>query len=1578
MRFWKKRLQRVAAMVCSVALVASMMPTAVFATASETTTPTTEPASIVETTPELSESPENTDATVTTSAPDTGTGSTSAPEATPAGNTDDTKEPEESPEPSEEPTDDTTESGEEGTETTDSTTAPSEENVEQQVSVPQTLAAAPAAAPETRESKVIYSDADAGINVQLGDKPAGIPQKVTFVVSVDGVQKAPVTLDSVPLVAAPLKVDADNWNCNVYGDGVSVTPAPAVGGYNLTFDSSKKEYTVHIDFKSPTGQLTMKNADGSIDLGTVTYKTGWDQNTTIRVYLNYELVQTFEDVYISASNEVADYNNFQVKTNGDYYLKGVKLVDSSIWGQTVGYTESNQHLFFGLPYQSGENTIALYFFDYKNGVNVDFSRLINDMSLATSELDKACDTLNLSFTYNGRNISYDYNDWGRLYLPKGVDITVTPTIKSGYYFEYWRTSDAAATQNALYSVLPDASWQLEGEGTPFEGLLALTEKMRMHFEDSDYPDMNIHLYMTDGTRHVVHKKITYNSNYPLDAGMADISEQQYFYSPSDGLRHGTRILGEMPAPTGYRFLYWTTGKDGSGTKYMPGDLYGTDGSGDMTLYAQWEKIETPPEDDEPDAPDGKTLRDLGLGVRVQCTTNPDEHGNVVSTIRNTSVKFGDVVEKDGHYECVATISAAEYIEDFNDPTYGTPGHTGKDTEVQVVLTSDGKGHDWELAADQDEIIDKLEKPTAGGLVNQVVTFEVTCEEETTDIPDVDVTELGAIIAVDCTTAAEDHPTWMSTILGTLEKDYIIEYSSNRTTATIKIASTDLYLDEYCQLKGYHALDETKASDLSFKLKYENDAWVLDSDDNTATIYVSCPDVTVEKTITSVERDGKTLEPTPEMLKVGDKINYQIVITNNSNITLNDLTVTDTFTGANAPDAVSGSTKTWDKTADGWTWSDTLTLNVNGKKTFTYTYTVAEGDKGNTIRNSAAVAGKGLDDDEETDDETTPEVENPAVGVEKSLVQVKRGEEIFLAYKGTIPEQLEVGDELTYEIEVKNIGNVKLNGLTLTDTFNGHFAPSKVKDKVDNVELTNEWEKDTTTGPWTLKIENISPDVGEIETYTYTYIVNQADAGNKLTNTAAVSGDDTDPDDEDTDEHPVKDDGDITLQPADITIYMGGKDGYEGAAGGESNSLPEPGFYITLPDKVKTALQDADYPNGEAADLSDFITGVTATTEDGQTRHWDMEKYGADDSTAWIDDTKQAHFVYRIVPEQGQPAISVNFTDSKNNPVKEDKFTLTDSLSETYFMSLNTAGVDVETISLTFNINGEIFHCGYDAKNSQEGTLTVRYASEEHDTTKAVTSENNLNPDTFGVVVGSDQLFNINQEDEGADGVDVTHEDVSLLADNIVSGNANEYVEALTEKAQEEDDFASSSVVQAMYLDLVDAENGNAWLTTKDNAEVTVFWPYPEGISEESDIQLIHFKGLDRDMATNEVLDEIEETVAINVPITKGEYGFTFNTSSFSPFVLVQDTTRPSGGGDEPSGGDDGNNDNNNNNNNNNTNNQTTTVNVANQAAAPAAAPAAVSVPQTSDDMPIGALTAAAVAAAAALVGLLVVRKRRQK
>lgn len=73
-----------------------------------------------------------------------------------------------------------------------------------------------------------------------------------------------------------------------------------------------------------------------------------------------------------------------------------------------------------------------------------------------------------------------------------------------------------------------------------------------------------------------------------------------------------------------------------------------------------------------------------------------------------------------------------------------------------------------------------------------------------------------------------------------------------------------------------------------------------------------------------------------------------------------------------------------------------------------------------------------------------------------------------------------------------------------------------------------------------------------------------------------------------------------VRPADITVYMGGSDGNSsvlvGEAGSddviteESNSLPEPGFYVTLPDEANEALEAAgERVDGEAADLSSYVT-----------------------------------------------------------------------------------------------------------------------------------------------------------------------------------------------------------------------------------------------------------------------------------------------------------------------------------------------------------------------------------------------------
>lgn len=1488
MRFWKKRLQRVAAMVCSVALVASMMPTAVFATGPEATTPTPEPASIVETTQELSESPENTDATVTAPAPDTGTGSTSAPEATTAGNTDDTKEPVESPEPSEEPTDDTTESGEEGTETTDSTTVPNEENVEQQVSVPQTLAAAPAAdgEPETR------SGPD-GTNSELGNEyitvyynhSATAADNRTLTVKVqdetgtslcDDLTIGNVTLTTMTRVTldqskyATYKIQSCELNG---GGGITQIPSSLNNDQNKTFtlnaitDNSVLVVTLQ-QIQNKIIDLTDSKAGGK-SFGSILYKEdeSVSQTTNVHIYLNNEFVKTVEDLKLPsdvAGPAAGNDDSFVLTLNDGYYFAPYD-VDGTVEVCTASTVSSEQHitwckdtrnglysyLNYSLPDADGTNDITLNFFTYEEGVRADFTRYVNgDVVYASGGgVSAACEDLNIRFTYNGIDYTVVYDTWGQaqtIFLPRDTYIYVEPVIKDGFDFVYWHSDDAWTQGNGLYSVLPDGSLEQEETGLTDEqkGLVALTQTMAIYYNAGGYVRAQIGLHMTDGGSPEIYNEVYYHSNYPVEAGKEDETETAYYYPTLD---YGTRIENCMFSVEGYTFAGWNTQEDGTGTPYTAGQYFHDDRGKDLTLYAQWEKIETP-----------------------------------------------------------------------------QPG-----------------------------------------------------------IPDVNVEDLGdEVVTIKCTNTATSHPEMKSAILGDLNTDYRVAYGADRKTATITIISADEYVKAYNAEHGKPLPLHTagQISDATIKVYYDEAAkqWTVDTADSAATVEVTCKgtakeSVALEKTILSVERDG--LEITlkdDEMLKVGDVVTYQIKVTNDGDTNLSNVTVTDTFNGAGGLSFGSDGNGIITMNGNGFTWALDGTLAPKDSKTLTYTYTVVDADKGNTITNAATVKGDG--DDPIDEDEIKTEVENPDVKITKSLFAITRNGD---PVKVTDNIELKVGDEITYEIEVVNTGNVNLSDLTVTDEFSGYAKPGDVQESGSTVEDATWQEGATDTEPnWTLTIDDIDLPVGQSKTYTYTYTVNQADADKNLTNTAAVSGDELDPDDpddEETDEHPVKDDGTVTMEIADITTYMGGIAGYDGAVEGgnatESNSLPEPGFYFTLQGNINSELSTAlGYAPEEAVDLSEYIT-LTATDKDGITHTWSLEKYGNEHSVSMEDGTER--YVYKIDNQAGAP-IRVEFKNDAGEIVTSDHFTVEGALAEKYTMSIYLGDVEVNSISFAIripksrddNTTVKTYYCGFAAGN-QKAFLTVRHTTGEAKITLAEENletalENTNKQDDFLVEVTRNHDININ-EAGGADGVDVTHKDVYLLADGI---EELESEASLEQTAQEQAKFESSET-EAKYLDLVDANNGNAWLTSEQ--QVTVYWPYPEGTDRNTNFKLFHYEGMDRDTTATVTPEE----VAIE---EKTETGITFKTSSFSPFVLVWDTTQPSGGEDKPSGGDNGNNDNNNNN----TNNQTTTVNVANQAAAPAAAPAAVSVPQTSDDMPIGALTAAAVAAAAALVGLLVVRKRRQK
>ena len=228
------------------------------------------------------------------------------------------------------------------------------------------------------------------------------------------------------------KGNVSNWSGS-FNDSYEIT---------VTWSSSNSSDTMTVTLKE--AEHTLKLENNGISLGTIAYKEGL-QRTNVNVYLNYEPFVSFEDVHIANS-----LNNFVLSLNDGYYY-GVADnnldYSSEIPGQTITYTIGNgdgiyNKLTFGVPstsvsYQDKLNTIDLYMFTYDDGIDVDFTRAIND-NPAHLDLANACEKLDISFTYGGNDYTFEYTEWDqthKAFLPYDTLINVTPDIKPGYSFD---------------------------------------------------------------------------------------------------------------------------------------------------------------------------------------------------------------------------------------------------------------------------------------------------------------------------------------------------------------------------------------------------------------------------------------------------------------------------------------------------------------------------------------------------------------------------------------------------------------------------------------------------------------------------------------------------------------------------------------------------------------------------------------------------------------------------------------------------------------------------------------------------------------------------------------------------------------------------------------------------------------------------------------------------------------------------------------------------------------------------------------------------------------------------------------
>lgn len=120
------------------------------------------------------------------------------------------------------------------------------------------------------------------------------------------------------------------------------------------------------------------------------------------------------------------------------------------------------------------------------------------------------------------------------------------------------------------------------------------------------------------------------------------------------------VATKVPTRNEYKFLGWTTGKDGSGTFYNPGDAYYHDQNGQtVTLYAKWIQLYTVKYDGNQPAIKGVTV----TGSVANQTQGQDESVNLQNNnFKNNSGIFKDwSVGQDAYKYAVKSGTFRKYI-----------------------------------------------------------------------------------------------------------------------------------------------------------------------------------------------------------------------------------------------------------------------------------------------------------------------------------------------------------------------------------------------------------------------------------------------------------------------------------------------------------------------------------------------------------------------------------------------------------------------------------------------------------------------------------------------------------------------------------------------------------------------------------------------------------------------------------------------------------------------------------------------------------------------------------------------------
>lgn len=589
-------------------------------------------------------------------------------------------------------------------------------------------------------------------------------------------------------------------------------------------------------------------------------------------------------------------------------------------------------------------------------------------------------------------------------------------------------------------------------------------------------------------------------------------------------------------------------------------------------------------------------------------------------------------------------------------------------------------------------------------------------------------------------------------------------------------------------------------------------------------------------------------------KLGDKINYTVKVSNNGNMVMNDVTVTDSLWGSGKVTAVSVSDEEKDVSQGSYTIGS---LNPRQSIQINYTYTVTQDDvKAGEINNTVTAS----DGNNHKGSSTLETPVNPRYTITIKYVDSEGNE---LQKDTKIP--LESGETYSYDVSYAS-------GATIPYALSGNYIFSHFTE--DSI-LSGTLEKDVTiTAVYTIGAVYITP--ADITLYQggkgYGGIVDGTGEPAETTNSNGLP-----------------EPGYYIQLGADLNTAL------REALGEEDNAVIDLSKYVTF-------TYNGTDGQTRTWTLEKYDKDGSSTVSDGRYIYRIVPAQGQQPVRLEITDPENDNKI--VLNDDFETDLLDGGSIYKKYTTSIYPGDLEQSLVKLVIQNTDSAldgnAYPLEVQSGAMTVRGTTENSGT-ALIGQEGTAENGAAegftaSVPSGTTYTVNgSQIGLN-DSSGVALLVDDLLS-----EGVTGND--GEDQQLITD-VIQEKSIQAIKA------ENSDFETTDQTryEMRYMNLVDTNNGDVYVTATDkngdNASVTISWPMPKDADKNGKFYIVHFDGMAREYdSTVDLLSDIEKWDQIDVVEGKvnGD-SISFTTDSFSPFILVWEEENTSNPGGSTGGG----------------------------------------------------------------------------